>query len=131
MDSWKVLLVDDEIEFAAALAERLNLRGMTTTTANNGEEALRCMERDRPQIVVLDLKMPGMGGMELLRLIKQKCPSIPVILLTGQSSSKEGADGLDGGAFDIMVKPVRIEELMQKMREAMGQTRSAISGEKG
>ena len=50
MDSWKVLLVDDEIEFAAALAERLNLRGMTTTTANNGEEALRCMERDRPQL---------------------------------------------------------------------------------
>ena len=66
-----------------------------------------------------------MSGMELMRLIKQKCPSIPVILLTGQSSSKEGADGLDGGAFDIMVKPVRIEELMQKMREAMGQTRSA------
>jgi len=131
MDSWKVLLVDDEIEFAAALAERLSLRGMTTTTANNGGDALRCMERDRPQIVVLDLKMPGMGGMELMRLIKQKCPSIPVILLTGQSSSKEGADGLDGGAFDIMVKPVRIEELMQKMREAMGQTRSATSGEKG
>ena len=131
MDSWKVLLVDDEIEFASALAERLSLRGMATTTANNGEEALRCMERDRPQIVVLDLKMPGMGGMELLRLIKQKCPTIPVILLTGQSSSKDGVDGLDGGAFDYMVKPVKIEELMQKMREAMGQARSATNAGKG
>jgi DNA-binding NtrC family response regulator len=132
MDSLKVLLVDDETEFAVALAERLTLRGMKTTTANSGEDALRCMERERPQIMVLDLKMPGMGGLELLRLVKQKCPTMPVILLTGQGGPKDAADSLmKGGAFGYLVKPIKIEELMQTMREAMAQARTAASEEKG
>ncbi len=121
MAGWKVLLVDDEKEFAATLAERLTLRGLITTTASDGPQALRCMEQDRPQIVILDMKMPGMSGLEVLRLIKQKCPSIPVILLTGQSTTKESMEGMDVGAFAYLVKPVKIEELLQKMREALGQ----------
>jgi DNA-binding response OmpR family regulator len=131
MAGWKVLLVDDEQEFAATLAERLTLRGMTTTTANNGEQALRCLEEGRPHIVILDMKMPGMSGLEVLRLIKQKCPTIPVILLTGQDTTKDSMEGMDVGAFDYMVKPVKIEELLQKMREALGQAGTKNTVKKG
>jgi two-component system OmpR family response regulator len=131
MAGWKVLLVDDEQEFAATLAERLTLRGLITVTANDGQQALRCMEQDRPQIVILDMKMPGMSGLEVLRLIKQKCPTIPVILLTGQDTTKDSMEGMDVGAFDYMVKPVKIEELLQKMREALGQAGTKNTVKKG
>jgi len=131
MAGWKVLLVDDEQEFAATLAERLTLRGFITVTASDGQQALRCMEQDRPQIVILDMKMPGMSGMEVLRLIKQKCPTIPVILLTGQDTTKDSMEGMDVGAFDYMVKPVKIEELLQKMREALGQAGTKNTVKKG
>jgi two-component system, OmpR family, response regulator len=131
MAGWKVLLVDDEKEFAATLAERLTLRGLITVTANDGQQALRCMEQDRPQIVILDMKMPGMSGLEVLRLIKQKCPTIPVILLTGQDTTKDSMEGMDVGAFDYMVKPVKIEELLQKMREALGQAGTKNTVKKG
>ena len=121
MASWKVLVVDDEKEFAATLAERLTLRGITTATADGGEQALRCMAQDPPHIVILDMKMPGMSGMEVLRLIKRDYPKVPVILLTGQGTTGESMEGLGGGAFDYMVKPVKIEELLQKMREALSE----------
>ena len=131
MASWKVLVVDDEQEFAATLAERLTLRGMVTVTANDGEQALRCMEQERPHIVILDMKMPGMSGMEVLRLIKQKCPTIPVILLTGQGTANDNAEGMGVGAFDYLVKPVKIEELLQKMREALTQAGATSTEDKG
>jgi DNA-binding response OmpR family regulator len=131
MASWKVLVVDDEKEFAATLAERLTLRGITTVTANDGEQALRCMAQERPHIVILDMKMPGMSGLEVLRLIKQKCPSIPVILLTGQGTANDSFEGMGVGAFDYLVKPVKIEELLQKMREALTEADAATGKEKG
>jgi two-component system, OmpR family, response regulator len=124
MEKWNVLLVDDEEDFVTTLAERLALRGARTRTAFNGDQALRAIASDPPQIVVLDLMMPGMSGLEVLRRIKADFPHLPVILLTGIGSTKDGMDGLRLGAFDYLMKPLQIDELTQKISEALKQASS-------
>ncbi len=114
----KVLLVDDEVEFVRTLAERLQLRGIQALVAIDGAEALQVVDEQKPSIVVLDVMMPGMGGIEVLQRLKEKHPDIQVILLTGHGSTKEGIRGMGLGAFDYMIKPVHIEELIKKMGEA-------------
>jgi len=131
MAQWKVLLVDDEVEFATTLAERLTLRGIEAVTVHDGEAALQRIAADPPQIVVLDMMMPGLGGLEVLRLIKKNHPGIPVILLTGRGSTKEGIDGMDLGAYDFLMKPIKIEALVEKMKEALGQSTSGRAKETG
>ena len=74
---------------------------------------------DTPQIVILDVMMPGIGGFEVLRRIKKQYPQLPVILLTGRGSTKEGIKGMELGAFDYLMKPLNIEELIKKMQEAI------------
>lgn len=118
MENLKVLLVDDEEEFVSTLAERLQLRNITTLVATDGEEALQIIDTDKPPVVVLDVLMPGMGGLDVLRQIKRSYPHIQVIILTGRGSTKEGIKGMRLGAFDYLMKPVKIEMLMQKMNEA-------------
>ena len=120
MTDLRVLLVDDEEEFVTTLSERLHLRGIEAQAATDGEGALALIEKDPPKVVVLDVLMPGLGGMEVLRRIKAKHPEIQVILLTGQGSSKDGIEGMCLGAFDYLVKPLDIEELIKKMRAAVG-----------
>jgi len=119
MENLKILLVDDEEEFVTTLAERLELRGLQARVALNGEAALQMIEADTPQIVILDVMMPGIGGFEVLRRIKAQHPQIPVILLTGRGSEKEGVKGMQLGAFDYLMKPLNIEELIKKMQEAI------------
>jgi len=119
MKNLKILLVDDEEEFVTTLAERLELRGLQARTALNGEAALQMIEADTPEIVILDVLMPGIGGFEVLRRIKAQHPQIPVILLTGRGSEKEGVKGMGLGAFDYLMKPLNIEELIKKMQEAI------------
>jgi DNA-binding response OmpR family regulator len=119
MKNLKILLVDDEEEFVTTLAERLELRGLQARTALNGEAALKMIEADIPQIVILDVMMPGIGGFEVLRRIKAQHPQLPVILLTGRGSTKEGIKGMQLGAFDYLMKPLNIEELIKKMQEAI------------
>lgn len=119
MENLKILLVDDEEEFVTTLAERLELRGLQARAALNGEAALQMIEADTPQIVILDVMMPGIGGFEVLRLIKAQHPQLPVILLTGRGSEKEGVKGMQLGAFDYLMKPLNIEELIKKMQEAI------------
>ena len=119
MKNFKILLVDDEEEFVTTLAERLELRGLQARAALNGEDALQMIEADTPEIVILDVLMPGLGGLEVLRRIKAKYPKIPVILLTGRGSEKEGIKGTELGAFDYLMKPLNIEELIKKMQEAI------------
>jgi len=131
MAQWKVLLVDDEVEFATTLAERLTLRGIEAVTVHDGEAALQRIAADPPQIVVLDMMMPGLGGLEVLRLIKKNHPGIPVILLTGRGSTKEGIDGMDLGAYDFLMKPIKIEALVEKMKEAVEQSKSVRAKETG
>jgi DNA-binding response OmpR family regulator len=119
MENWKVLLVDDEKEFVSTLAERLRLRGIQADDTGSGEEALRLIADAPPQVVVLDVMMPGMGGLEVLRRVKSGYPQIEVILLTGIGSTKEGAEGIKLGAFDFLMKPLQIEDLIEKIRAAI------------
>jgi len=122
MENWKVLLVDDEYEFVSTLAERLNLRGIDAAMASDGEEALRMVEEILPRIVVLDLMMPGMSGVEVLQQIKTRHPKICVILLTGHGSTREGIEGMRLGADDYLMKPINIDDLIEKMRKATGES---------
>ena len=119
MQNLRILLVDDEEEFVTTLAERLELRGLQARAATNGEDALHMIEADTPQIVILDVMMPGLGGLEVLKRIKARHPQISVILLTGRGSTKEGIEGMQLGAFDYLMKPINIEELIKKMQEAI------------
>jgi len=119
MNGWKALLVDDEEEFVSALAERLRMRGLEVQVAADGESALSAIEGDPPQVVVLDVWMPKMDGLEILRRIKRDRPHIPVILLTGKGSTRDGIDGMRLGAFDYLMKPVHVDELIRIIEEAV------------
>ena len=119
MKNLKILLVDDEIEFVTTLAERLQLRGAQAQSATDGEEALNMIKTDPPQIVILDVMMPGLGGLDVLRRIKTQYSQIPVILLAGRGSTKEGIEGMRLGAFDYLIKPINIEELIKKIEKAI------------
>lgn len=119
MDEIRILLVDDEVEFVSTLAERLALRGFIPRTANDGEEALREVAAEIPQMVILDLMMPGLSGLETLKQIKAVDAHIPVILLTGHGSTREGIEGMLLGAFDFLMKPLDIDGLIEKIREAV------------
>jgi DNA-binding response OmpR family regulator len=118
MAEYRVLLVDDEEEFVSALSERLGLRGIEADCALNGEEALAKMVEKEFEVVILDVMMPGLGGLEVLRQIKTTHPNTQVILLTGHGSTREGIEGMRLGAFDYLIKPVDIEEMLAKMKEA-------------
>lgn len=119
MNDARVLLVDDEEEFVSALAERLDIRGIDTRVATDGEQALELIEGQSFDVIVLDVIMPGISGLEVLQRIKaQKIPSA-VILLTGHGSTREGVEGMRMGAFDYLMKPLDIDELITKMKEAI------------
>ena len=119
MNKLKVLLVDDEQEFVSTLAERLEFRDIETLVAIDGEQALQMIEEHKPPLVVLDVLMPGIGGLDVLKRIKRRHPEIQVILLTGHGSTKDGIQGMRQGAFDYLMKPVNIEELIHRMNEAL------------
>jgi DNA-binding response OmpR family regulator len=125
MQDWKVLLVDDEEDFVSTLAERLRMRGIQARTAGNGEEALRSIAVDPPHVVILDVMMPGMSGLDVLRKIKADFPGIEVILLTGIGSTREGVEGMRMGALDYLMKPLQIEELIEKLRDAVDKSTEA------
>lgn len=114
----RVLLVDDEKQFIHTLSERLQLRNMGTAVAYDGTTALDLIDRDEPEVMVLDLMMPGIDGIEVLRQVKQKCPDIEVIILSGHGSDDDRQICMDLGAFAYMNKPVEIEVLSNKLKEA-------------
>jgi DNA-binding response OmpR family regulator len=114
----KILLVDDEQEFVQTLSERLKTRNLESTVVYDGEQALELVEQDQPDVMVLDLMMPGIGGIEVLRRLKRTHPNIEVIILTGHGSEQEEQLAADLGAFAYLQKPVNIEVLAQVMREA-------------
>lgn len=118
MEKIKVLIVDDEVEFASTLAERMELRGFVAMVTNCGEEALSSVQSNPPDVVLLDLKMPDIGGLEVLDGIKDTDPTIEVIMLTGHGCTVSGIEGMEHGAFDYLVKPVEISMLLQKIQLA-------------
>lgn len=114
----KVLLIDDEEEFTSTLAERLEIRGYKAQTASDGEQGIQAVMSQDFDIAVLDLMMPGLNGLDTLRQIKTIEPDLPVILLTGHGSTKEGMEGMRIGAVDYLMKPLDINELIEKITQA-------------
>jgi len=114
----KVLLVDDEREYAQTLSERLQLRHLGTAVAYDGESALALVQADDPEVMVLDLKMPGIDGIEVLQEVKATRPEIEVIVLTGHGDENDKEICLQLGAFAYLQKPIDIEELRETLQRA-------------
>jgi DNA-binding response OmpR family regulator len=114
----KIMLVDDEEEFVRTLAERLEARGLNPSVAFDGEQALAMVEEEEPEIMVLDLRMPGLHGMQVLRRVKQDHPDVQVIILTGHGSDADQELAEELGASDYLQKPVNINRLMDAMKTA-------------
>jgi DNA-binding response OmpR family regulator len=114
----KVLLVDDEREFVQTLSERLTMRDMGSAVAYDGESALKMAREEEPEVMILDLKMPGIDGIEVLRRIKDTQPEIEVIILTGHGSETDRKICMDLGAFAYLQKPVDIDVLSDTLKKA-------------
>ncbi|WP_272700278.1 response regulator [Desulfovibrio sp. Fe33] len=114
----KVLLIDDEVEFLEALSERMEIRGMDVTTADNADNAVNAIKSGDYDAIVLDLQMPDMNGIEMLKVIKKGNPDMQVILLTGQATLEAGIQAMKLGAMDFMEKPADIDALTDKIKKA-------------
>lgn len=118
MSQIQVMLVDDENPFVTALAKRLTHRGLDVHTADSGDQALRELEAMDPDVVVLDIRMPGLDGLETLAEIKRRWPAVEVIMLTGHGTSDDVTEGIQSGAYDFLVKPCDVELLLELIIEA-------------
>jgi DNA-binding NtrC family response regulator len=119
MKSPFVMLVEDEISFVETLVKRLATRNIETITAFSAEEGLEKLEMNQNlDVIVLDVKMPGMDGLEMLKKIKAGFYRAEVIMLTGHATIESGITGMKLGAYDFLTKPCDIEELVSKVEEA-------------
>jgi DNA-binding NtrC family response regulator len=114
----RVLLVDDESEFVEALAQRLEVRDFDVSTAGGGEQALALIGQQEFDVVVLDVLMPGKGGIATLKDIKQRKPLLQVIMLTGNATVENAIEGMKLGAYDYLMKPTETGELVDKINDA-------------
>jgi len=114
-----VMLVDDEVPFVETMTKRLTKRNLTILSAFSGAEALEKLNQQKSvDVVVLDVKMPGMDGIETLREIKRAHPLVEVVMLTGHATVETAIEGMKLGAFDYLMKPCEVEQLMAKVEEA-------------
>ncbi|MBU0992077.1 MAG: response regulator [Proteobacteria bacterium] len=111
----RVLVVDDEKDFVEILSNRLEEAGETVSSANSGQECLKVLDEKTIDVVILDIKMPGMDGMDVLKEIKKRHPLVEVIMLTGHGSTETAVDGMKAGAFDYLLKPADFSELTKKL----------------
>ncbi|MFP5213505.1 MAG: sigma-54-dependent transcriptional regulator [Acidobacteriota bacterium] len=118
MKDFRVLIVDDEPDFLETIVKRLKKRKIDASGVSSGKEALALLEAQVFDVVVLDVRMPGMDGIETLREMKRMRPVMEVIMLTGHASVESGMQGMQLGAFDYMMKPADIDELLEKIRQA-------------
>lgn len=116
-DEIKILLVDDEKQFVDTLAERLAMRGFSARVAYDGPQALKAVE-EPTDVIVLDLRMPGMDGFEVLRSVKKSNPQVQVIILTGHGGDAEEQTAYRMGAYNFLKKPMDIDELLNSIRMA-------------
>lgn len=114
----KLLIVDDEEKFLSATAERLGLRDFDVTTATEGNQAIRAAKKGKFDVAILDLRMPGMDGMELLQILKKKHKFLEVIILTGYASLDSAVEATKLGAFSYLEKPYNFEKLLEVLKEA-------------
>ena len=117
----RLLLVDDEKGFVDIISKRMSKRNIDVTKAYSGTDALQALRKADFDVVVLDLKMEGMDGIEILKLFKKIVPDLAVIMLTGHGSEEAARDGINFGAFDYLTKPCDLEELVAKIKEAYRQ----------
>jgi DNA-binding NtrC family response regulator len=118
MREFNVLVVDDEDEFRDVITKSLEKRGLHVVGAENGLKALEILEKSRTDVVLLDIKMPGIDGIETLRRIRSLKPLVEVILLTGHASVDSGIEGMKLGAFDYLMKPIELDPLLEKLSDA-------------
>ena len=123
MSNIRILFIDDETAFTATLLERMELRNITAMSAPDGHSGIAMMDesvrRGTPfEVIVLDVLMPGMDGLETLRHLRQRHPHIPVVVLTGHGSTRDGMKAMQLGAVDYLVKPVDIDELVRVIHNA-------------
>jgi DNA-binding response OmpR family regulator len=118
----RLLLIDDEKGFVSTLAKRLAHRHVDTTTASSGREGIQALRKADFDVVVLDLKMEDMDGLEVLKIIKIMAPALPVIMLSGHASEESAREGFDAGAFDYLTKPYDLRELIDKIHQAVGRS---------
>jgi len=118
MDEMRIMLVDDEEVFLSTTKKVLERKGINVTTAMSGSEALEKLTQEKIDVVILDVKMPGMDGVSALKAIKSRYSSVEVIMLTGHGTVESALEGLRSGASDYLTKPVDIDELVAKAEEA-------------
>jgi len=118
MESFKVLVVDDEPDFLETIVKRLQRRKIDVTGVDSGKAALELLEDRHFDVVILDVRMPGMDGIETLKVMKRKRPLMEVIMLTGHASFESGMQGMRLGAFDYVMKPASITDLLEKIMKA-------------
>ncbi|MDD3471577.1 MAG: response regulator [Syntrophaceae bacterium] len=118
MDKYRVLIIDDEVDFVETIVKRLRDRGLEAEGALSGPEGLKILDERDFDVIILDVKMPKMSGIETLREIKKKKPLVEVIMLTGHGSVESGIQGLQLGAFNYVMKPVPLNELLKQMNQA-------------
>src|SRR4030042_1535773 len=118
MEKLRVLVVDDEADFLETIVMRLQRRKIDATGVDGGKKALEIVENERCDGGVRDVLMPGMDGIETLKLLKKRKPFIEVIILTGHGSVESGLQGMQFGAFDYIMKPADLDELLEKIQQA-------------
>jgi len=123
----RVLVVDDEEDFLESIVRRLELRGIEVDGVASGAAALELLTRKQVDVVVLDIKMPGMDGIEALRQIRKMYPDVEVIVLTGHASQEFQRLGRELGAFDYLIKPVRLDTVLERIRAACRRRRGGKS----
>ncbi len=114
----KILVVDDEKDFVEMFSLRLTRQGEKVSVAYSGQEALDLLEETKIDVVILDIRMPGMDGIETLKRIKAAYPLVEVIMLTGHGSTETAVEGMKAGAFDYLMKPADFEDISEKLANA-------------
>ena len=116
--SAKVLLVDDEKDFLEIMAERMGARGMEVSTTTSAEDALKMVQKEPYDAVIMDLMMPAMDGFKALKIFKKTRPEVQIILLTGNVPQEKCIEAINLGAMDVIEKPADLGLLIQKIEEA-------------
>lgn len=117
-DTIRLLIVDDEIKFLESIAKRLELRGLDVTTATSGQQAVKVAESQKFDLALLDLKMPGMDGKQVLEILKREHKFLEVVILTGHGSVDSAVECTKLGAFSYLPKPYELDDLIEVLRQA-------------